>query len=66
LCTRMTDVTIMATTPPELGDYNFDRNPSHKSSRKSSDILHVPASCVAAYEADEAWRTAFTNIVEQQ
>jgi hypothetical protein len=48
----------MATTPPELDKYNFRSN--------SSDTLHVPAGCVAAYEAAEAWRTAFTNIVEQQ
>jgi hypothetical protein len=57
-CTGLKDVIIMATTPPELGSDNFSRN--------YSDTLHVPAGCVAAYEAAEAWRAAFTNIVEQQ
>jgi hypothetical protein len=56
-CTSLTDVTIMSTTPPKLGNYNFSTN--------SSDTLHVPVGCVAAYEAAEKWRAAFTNIVEQ-
>jgi hypothetical protein len=47
----------MATTPPEFDNRNFTNN---------SDTLHVPAGCVATYEADKAWREAFTNIVEQQ
>jgi hypothetical protein len=57
-CTGLTSVTIMSTTPRKLGLGNFRDN--------SNDTLHVPAGCVATYEADEDWREVFTNIVEQR
>jgi hypothetical protein len=57
-CISLTDVIIRATTPPILYHSNFEQN--------SEDTLHVPAGCVAEYKMPGGWRTAFTNIVEQQ
>lgn len=48
------EITILATTPPELGTGNFERN--------ADDTLYVPAGSLEAYRNDPDWSAAFTTI----
>ncbi len=59
-CSDLKTVIIMATVPPTIKTEDFLVNFGAE-----DDTLYVPAGCVEAYKADEAWRAAFTNIVEQ-
>lgn len=57
-CTALMNVTVMATTPPNMNyySYNFEID---------GDTLHVPKGCLEAYKAS-SWNSAFSYIVEQQ
>jgi len=58
-CPNLESVTILATTPPLLGDYVFGDN---KSGRK----IYVPSESVDAYKAAEGWSEYAADIMAIQ
>lgn len=52
-CTSLTDVTILATTPPSVNKRLFPLGDPEETPAKAK--LHVPAGCQAAYAAATGW-----------
>lgn len=52
-CTSLTDVTILATTPPTVSKRLFPLGDARETPTKAK--LHVPAGCQAAYAAATGW-----------
>ena len=54
-CSKLLKVVVLAAVPPTLAEWNFTA---------SNDILYVPADKVSVYNANAAWKSAFSQIEE--